>query len=75
MRLLANASGLFHYKESESCGEVVYMRKIRQFGEEYKKVRLTLRLPKKLDSLIRKEAQERNLSINQVMVKILNDAL
>lgn len=40
-----------------------------------KKVRLTLRLPEKLDSLIRKEAQKRNLSINQVMVKILNDAL
>ena len=42
---------------------------------EKKKVRLTLRIPEKLDSLIRKEAQKRNLSINQVMVKIINDAL
>ena len=62
MRLLVNASSLFYGMEM-----VEYMEK--------KKVRLTLRLPKKLDSLIRKEAQERNLSINQVMVKILNDAL
>ncbi len=42
---------------------------------EKKKVRLTLRIPEKLDSLIRKEAQKRSLSINQVMVKIINDAL
>lgn len=43
--------------------------------ENKEKVRLTLRLPEKLDSLIRKEAQKRNLSMNQVMVKILNDGL
>lgn len=41
--------------------------------KEQKTIRLTIRLPEELDSLIRNEAEKRGKNVNQMMVHMLNE--